>query len=81
MPTNGIASSNSSKGFDWHAWLLALAVASSTAGFGFVISMTRSVAVLQEQRIQEKEWKDDMKQDINEIKLDIREIRSSKSHT
>lgn len=64
--------------FDWSAFLLAIATSGTITCVGFLVKVSNTLAVMQEQHIQDKQDKDDFKQSINNIELDIRELRASK---
>lgn len=51
--------------------ILAIVVAMA----GFLWGLNSSVAVLNDRQLRDAKDKDDMKQDINQIKLDIRDLR------
>lgn len=73
MPTNGM--SNSPKTFDWYALLLALAVSISSGSFIFAFKMNAAVAVMQDQRAREELDRTEIKQTMNQMQLDIRDLR------
>lgn len=74
MPSNG-ALTSTRKPFDWQSLLLAITVAITTGSAAILLKLNSDVAVIQDQRVREEKDKDDLRQDMNEIRLDIRDIR------
>ena len=73
MSSNG----TTTKGFifDWASVLQGALSAGVLCCIGFLIKMNSNIAVIQEQKVQEQRTHDEFKQDINQIKLDIRDLR------
>lgn len=73
MSTNGTPA----KGivFDWASLIQGILAAGMLSCIGFLIKMNSSMAVYQEQKVEEQRTHDEFKQDINQIKLDIRDLR------
>lgn len=72
MPSNG----HSPMSNPWiQNVLLPILVAGLSAVAIFMWNLNSTVAVINERQMQQVKDKDDMKQDINQIKLDLRDLR------
>lgn len=63
------------RSFDWHSFFLSLATAGTIACITFLITINTNVIKLQEHDLQQINYMNDNKQDINKMQLSIQEIR------
>lgn len=74
MSANG-ATTTKAFVFDWASLIQGVLAAGMISCIAFLIKMNSNMAVIQEQKVQEQAIHNDFKQDINQIKLDIRDLR------
>jgi hypothetical protein len=73
MPSNGTLST--SKGFDLYTFVLSLATAASVGAFTFAVKVSVDVARIQEWQLQQDKQRDGDKNSMNQIQLDVRDLR------
>lgn len=72
MSANGTSSKFS---FDWSSLLQGITLAASTGCFIFLWNVNSTIAVIQEKQVQEEKLRGVLQQDLNQVKLDVRDLR------
>jgi hypothetical protein len=68
-------SSQETKRIDWHSFLLSIASGGIIACAGFLFKINNDVTKLQEHDLQQTNYMNDNKLYINQIQLDMRDVR------
>lgn len=74
MPSNGTHSS-APKGFDLQTLLVSVSSAGVIACFAFLWNVNSTLARIQEKQSQETKYREDDRTTINQMQLDIRDLR------